>query len=150
MIEIISRAVIISNSHILCVHRKGAENVFLPGGHIDKGETASQALQRELEEELGVKAEAGEFLGIVEHAYVNKESDVQEINLIFRIEGFPFNSDKPVLSAESHLEFLWITCDETVLKDHNLQPWILQKNLSVYAKSRRFPPYMSTLNRNDN
>ena len=124
--------------------------MFLPGGHIDKGETAPQALQRELEEELGIKVEAGEFMGIVEHAYVNEGSNVQEINLIFRIEEFPFNQDKPVISAEPHLEFLWLKCDETVLKDNNLQPWILQKNLPVYAKSRRFPPYMSTLNRNDN
>ncbi len=42
-----------------------------PGGKIEPGETPQQALVRELEEELAVKAEIGSLVRTVRHAYTS-------------------------------------------------------------------------------
>ena len=90
-IEIIARGAFIKDGQILCVRQKeGASNIFLPGGHVDHGEAAGDALLRELREVLGLDADLGEFLGVIEHAYTPAgEARVHEINLVFsfRIDG---------------------------------------------------------------
>ncbi|MHB1395098.1 MAG: NUDIX domain-containing protein [Clostridia bacterium] len=53
--HMIVRAVIISDYHILLAHQKGADNTFLPGGHIEIGESAVAALKREVREELDLE-----------------------------------------------------------------------------------------------
>ena len=42
-----------------------------PGGKVEAGETLTEALQREITEELGVKIEVGEPLGSYNHAYTH-------------------------------------------------------------------------------
>ena len=41
----------------------------LPGGKIENSESPEQALQRELQEELGVQTEVASYLCLVKHAY---------------------------------------------------------------------------------
>lgn len=122
-IEIVARAAITSERHILLARRKGADYSFLPGGHVEFGEPASAALARELAEELGVAVEVGRFLGAVEHAWTEPHGPSHELNLVFEVTWPGLNTPAAVESAEPHLEFFWQPTDQ--LAADNLQPWAL-------------------------
>jgi 8-oxo-dGTP pyrophosphatase MutT (NUDIX family) len=58
----IVRGVLIEDNKVLLAQSKGNNNTFLPGGHIELGESAKVALEREIEEELGITCTVGGFL----------------------------------------------------------------------------------------
>ncbi|WP_284336233.1 NUDIX hydrolase [Comamonas sp. NoAH] len=71
----IATACLLNPQHeILLVRKKGSRFWMLPGGKLDAGETASQALQRELSEELQWQAPAAMFhhLGDFENQAANE------------------------------------------------------------------------------
>lgn len=115
-----ARALLFSNGQILLAHRKGAANTYLPGGHVDPGESAKTTIVRELDEELGVKGKVTSFLGVVEHGYEVDRVFHQELNLIFLVEETQLNWEIPLQSKESHLEFFW--CPINQIDCQNLQP----------------------------
>jgi len=53
--HLIARAVILNGDSVLLARQKGMSNTFLPGGHINIGESAVTALKREIYEELGLE-----------------------------------------------------------------------------------------------
>jgi len=119
----LARGVVIVDGMILLVHQMGADNTFLPGGHIEKRESAKQALVREIQEELGMCPTIQRFLGAVEHAWPEDTLTNHEINLLFEVEIEGLTSDEPPASLEPHLEFLWV--EPSQLADVNLQPCAL-------------------------
>lgn len=106
-IEIIARLVAVQQGSVLLSHKIGAPYTFLPGGHVEYGESAIAALHRELREECGCAVEVLDFLGVVEHAYSGEKKRHQELNLLFsgRLPGARF--PQPPASLEAHIEFLW-------------------------------------------
>lgn len=109
-IETIARGVCICDGEILLCKAKKSRSSYLPGGHIEFGETAREALVREIREELGVECSTGDFLGAVENRFDQHGKPHAEINLVFRLDFAPDTlSDlrSRLSSQEEWIEFVW-------------------------------------------
>ena len=130
-IEFIARAVIRKDGEILLAHKRGESNTFLPGGHVEQGEYAKDALSRELAEELGLDSEIGDFVGVLEHKFTDRHGTAyEEVNLIFEASM----ETHEIASEEGHIEFIWANPFE--FKTRNLLPNSLQELLRKWAKTR--------------
>lgn len=90
--------------------------VFLPGGHLEEGETAAACLTRECLEEFGAQVNVGALLGVVESHYFDGEQTVHQLDLLLEATL----SEPEVSSREPHLTFFWAGLDE--LEALNLRP----------------------------
>lgn len=105
MVETIARGVCVRDGRVLLCRGKGGDSTYLPGGHIEFGETGAQALVREIREELGVESRCGEFLGVVENSFLQHGRPHAEINLVYRLE-IASGLDEPT-AREDWIEFEW-------------------------------------------
>ena len=107
------------NGKVLLCLPKDRSYSYLPGGHIEFGETGREALVREMKEETGLDATAGDLLGVVESSFVQKGEKHCEINLIYRMEVRGGEGEK-VRSCEDWICFDWVDCDK--IDSANLLP----------------------------
>ena len=103
-IEIVVRGVCLSHGHVLVCRNVSRSNLYLPGGHVEWGESSPAALRREWREELGADCTPGRFLGVLEQRY----GDTCEIGLYFLCDCPSFDASVPVPSAEPHIAFDWL------------------------------------------
>lgn len=102
-IEVIARGVCVTDGKILLCKAKGGKTTYLPGGHIEFGETGRQALVREIKEELGLGATTGAFLGVVENSFQQHGKPHAEINLVYELSL----SEGEIKAQEEWIEFEW-------------------------------------------
>ncbi|MEC0250416.1 (deoxy)nucleoside triphosphate pyrophosphohydrolase [Bacillus halotolerans] len=102
-------AAVIQNDRdmILCALRSPTMSLAnlweFPGGKLEEGENAREALVREIHEELGCKIEAGEIIADIYHEY--EKSIVNLISIQAKIvEGEPV--------AKEHAELRWVPVSE--------------------------------------
>lgn len=76
MIAVVA-GLIIRDGKLLIAKRPGDKHMGgrweFPGGKIERGESPEQALERELNEELGIETEAGRIYHAVAHSYPEKD-----------------------------------------------------------------------------
>ena len=108
-IESIARGVAIADGKILLCRAKGGKTSYLPGGHIEFGETGREALEREIREELGVESKTGRFLGVVENSFFQHEKPHSEINLVYELI---FTSPVEAKAVEDWIEFEWVKLED--------------------------------------
>ena len=104
-IETIARGVAVVGGRLLLCRAKGSATSYLPGGHIEFGETGREALVREIREEMGVEASAGKFLGVVENTFMQHDRPHAEINLVYELRFADPPADPK--SAEDWIAFEW-------------------------------------------
>lgn len=116
-IETIARGVCVKDGKLLLCRAKGGSSTYLPGGHIEFGETGREALVREVREELGVESETGAFLGALENSFVQNGKPHAEINLVYELKLDCCGNPR---SQEDWIEFEW--CGLGDLESANLLP----------------------------
>ena len=89
--------------HVVAVRVKGGSVLALPKGHVDAGESAAEAAQREVREEAGVEARLVEKLGDIRYWYQRDGQRVLKVVSFFLFRyrsGSVRNHDDEVDSAE--------------------------------------------------
>ncbi len=108
-IELIARGLILADNRVLLCRNRAHNYHYLPGGHIDFGEPAAEALTREIREELGRACRVGPLLLAEEQIFTQNDRQRHELNLVFHVEHLDdADPDRPIESAEDHLAFDWV------------------------------------------
>ena len=96
-----------------------------PGGKLEADETAQEALQRELQEELGIEIDAAEPLTTIDHDYGDKKV-VLDFMLVTQFSG------EPVGKEGQQVKWLPISDLDTVNFPAANQP-VVKLLLSIYC-----------------
>ncbi len=137
----IARAILIDDKNNVCLEKILDDDGFgprdyyeTPGGGIKAGETHVQALEREIEEEVGYKCKVIAPIADVDDYY----------NLIFRKNHNHFYLVKRLEKVEQHLEpdeqiriekIIWVPIDEAIKLYENMQNVLVGK----IVKQRELP-----------
>jgi ADP-ribose pyrophosphatase YjhB (NUDIX family) len=115
-------------NRILLCRKDGMPFWMLPGGRIEGGEGAVDALRRELREELGAGLKNIEFLWLIENLFQADGRAFHEYGLYFRCDlAGPFEERVEFRGAESDLVFNWVP--KTMLGEFDLRPHMLRDEL---------------------
>ena len=115
-IEVLARGVSIVKGKILLCRPKKGGYTYLPGGHVEFGETSREALVREMREETGLSATAGGLLGVVESQFEQNGKRHCEISLVYRMDigACPTDAERDqtptcpsVTAQEEWIDFVW-------------------------------------------
>jgi 8-oxo-dGTP diphosphatase len=117
-------ALIIRDSKILVCQRTRHQTLPLkwefPGGKIESDESPEAALRRELEEELGIEAEIGRKVAVIEHRYGNGAAVTLQFFLVERFSGEIQNRifrDIRWVSREEMPTFDFLEADVALVRD---------------------------------
>jgi len=127
---------LVENGCLLLMKYQYSEIVYnLPGGNVEAGETLSQTLVREMQEELNLRVEVGQLLLVAETFHEGKNKAV--LHCIFsgrRLAG------EPVLNPEhtTSIGVEWLPLEK--LSEVNLYPSVFSfiKNLVIDNQNFNF------------
>ena len=122
-----SRGVIIDQDNILLCRTLDLpiSFYFLPGGHVEHGESVERSLLRELMEETGAHCKIKRFLGCLEYSFEPGHSSIchnHEYNFIFEAESESLKIEKKIPQLETHIELIWVPLHQLSEIDFRAEP----------------------------
>jgi 8-oxo-dGTP diphosphatase len=116
---LVSAAIIVENGRVLVSRRKGGTHLAgaweFPGGKVEPGEDPRAALARELAEELGIDATAGDVVECTFHHYADANKSV--LLLFFEATRADTSAEPRALDVA---EVKWAGADD--LRDEDFPP----------------------------
>lgn len=129
--ELCVRAIIQQNGAILVCQNKEKNYYFFPGGHINFGESAEEALKRELKEELYISIKTISFIGTIENVFEEGGRKHHELDLVFSVEAKNLKDR----SKEDHIDFVFFDMKRFVKED--IFPIALRDNIIKWKKDKK-------------
>ena len=136
-IELIARGCLVHGSKVLLCQNLKHGYYYLPGGHVEIGESAAGALAREFLEESGQRVAVGDLALMSEGVFTTKKRRHHELNLVFHVErapGWPagprregIDSPPRIVSKEYGIAFSWIelaAIPETDIRPLAAKAWL--------------------------
>ncbi len=126
-IHVLSRGVLIEEGQILlCKTLDLPVNFyFLPGGHVEEGESAYDTVLREFREEVGAECSIKRFLGCLEYSFEPGYSSIyheHEYNFIFELGSNSLKPGKPIPQLEAHIACVWVPLSQLSEIDFRAEP----------------------------
>ncbi|NLB80208.1 MAG: (deoxy)nucleoside triphosphate pyrophosphohydrolase [Clostridiaceae bacterium] len=130
-IEVVA-AIIVFDGQILCMQRGYAEQEYIsykfefPGGKIEAGETKTEALRRELWEEMNLQVEITyeDFFMTVNHSY--PDFDLTMHSYVCHVESKEF-------VCKEHIDFKWLYPEELNCVDWAAADYPIVEKLMVMS-----------------
>lgn len=140
-IEWIGRGVLCAGEHVLFCRQTKHGYLYLPGGHVEFGESAARAVEREFEEETGLIVAAGDCCAVAEVHFRQGSRLRHEVNVVFHVErvGTALGRDRPwtVESREKGIDFVWLRWDEIAGAD--VRPECLRRWMARFTSPAALP-----------
>ncbi|WP_050348517.1 NUDIX hydrolase [Arsenicicoccus sp. oral taxon 190] len=139
--DVVVSAVVRSGPRVLLTRLTDHDYWFLPGGPVQLGESAKDALHRDILDELGLEANVADLVAVVENAFVLDGVAHHEINLAFEVRVDRARSDALVPG----MEFRWF--DAEALYDVDIRPASLATVVRYGPEAARLPLHSHGLGR---
>ena len=130
----------VNDRYLLVEHNVRHDFCFVPGGRMEYGENAIEALAREVREEHGEEVKIGRLVLVADNLFELDNDRFQEIGLYFLIKFPPgskvLDRDGVFEGNESGTIFQWIPLNE--VEQANLFPAFLREHVRVTLQTPEY------------